>query len=220
MKKVVLFVLALILLSAITNAGEPENIFLKKQKQGGENGTCFDEGTKLINLGVGFFGGSYYSRRLGGGYDYVSSPAINISYEQAYPKKLGPGYLGVGAYLGFKTARSRYNNYYYGGNQYYYEHRWNYFMIAARAVYHWDVLNSKNAELYGGAVVGFRITTYNYSTNSTDPNKDAQKLNNSAVWPVGSVFAGARWYFAQNFALYGEVGYGVSILSGGITFKL
>ncbi len=129
MKKAILFVLALILLSAITNAGEPGKIYLKKAKASAKNGTCFDESTHLINLGVGVGGFGYYSRGLGNGYRYSSSPAISLTYEQAWPKKLGPGFLGVGAYVGFKTAHSRYENYYYLGNTYYYEHRWELYAV-------------------------------------------------------------------------------------------
>jgi len=219
MKKAILFVLALILLSVITNASESDKIHLRTGKSSAKNGTCFDEGSHLINLGVGFGGGSYYSRGLGNGYVYSSLPAFSITYEQCWPKKLGPGYLGIGAYAGYKTAHSRYDNYYYQGNKYYYEHRWNYMLFAARAVYHWDVLNSKNAEVYGGALVGFRITTYSYSSNSTDPDVNFNKRNDSGFFPVGSLFAGARWYFVPNIALFGEAGYGVSYLTAGVTFK-
>ena len=218
MKKAVLFVLALILLSAITNAGEPERIVLKGKAYSAQNGTCFDENTHLINFGIGFGGLNYFRRGLGTGYTYGTSPAFSVTYEQAYPKKLGPGYLGVGAYAGFATSHSR-NNYDYNNGLYYYEHRWNYFMLAARAVYHWDVLNFKDADVYGGVLIGFRVTTYSYGTDSPDPNVNSFKRNDAGLLPVGSAFAGARWYFAKNVAVFGEAGYGVSFLTGGITLK-
>lgn len=219
MKKAILFVVALILLSMITNAKGSGGDGKKPGKTNGSSGTCFDETTKIVNLGIGFGGFNYYQSGLGGGYVYKSTPAFSFTYEQAYPKKLGPGYLGVGAYLGYKRAQSRYNDYYYLGDRYYYEHNWNYMVVAARGVYHWDVLNAKNAEVYGGAIVGLRITTYNYKTNSTDPDMGLYRSSNQGVSAAYSLFAGARWYFVPQVALFGEVGYGISYLTGGFSFK-
>jgi hypothetical protein len=217
MKKAILFVAALILLSFITNAKETDPFAARKKSA--KNGTCFDESTHLINVGLGFGFATYSRYNLGGGYESRSSPVFNVSYEQCWPKKLGPGYLGVGGYGAYRTAYSRYDNYYYLADRYYYEHRWNYITVAARAVYHWDVLNSKNAEVYGGFVAGLRFTTYHYSTNSADPNMTGYKRSDAGVMPVGSIFAGARWYFVPKFALFGEAGVGITYLSGGITFK-
>ncbi len=180
---------------------------------------CFDENTHIINLGLGFGGGNYYHGAYGGSYSANRSPAFSLSYEQSLKKRIGPGYIGVGAYAGFQTARYRYN--YYNdnnGNYYYYEHKYNYTMIAARGAYHWDVLNSKKAEVYAGAVIGVRIQTYTYTSNDPDP-KYYNRLNEGAAYPAYSLFAGARWYFAGHVALFGEVGYGISYLTGGISFK-
>lgn len=194
----------------------------KTSKPKGESGPkCFDEKTHIINLGVGF-GMNYYSGYSGGGYAYRSSPAFSASYEQAIPKKLGPGYLGVGAYVGFQTANSTYNYFYnkHGYyNNYYYKNTWNNFMVAARAAYHWDVLNFKKADIYAGVLVGVRIQTYDYTTNNPDPYADNYRLSQSSAYPSFSVFAGARWYFASKVAVFGEFGYGVSYLTGGLSFK-
>jgi hypothetical protein len=216
-KKIVLFVMGLIILSLITNANEGTKPLRMNSVKSSSGEKCFDENSHLLNIGIGFGGGNYYGYGLFG-YTYRSTPAFSFTYEQAYPKKLGPGYLGVGAYLGYKGARSRYDNYYYNGSSYYYEHKWNYTIIAARAAYHWDGLNSKNAEVYGGAIIGFRVTTYKYSSSNNDPNSSF-KRSDSGVSPVLSAFAGARWYFVPNFALFGELGYGISYATGGVTFK-
>lgn len=214
MKKTILCVLALVSISVATSASEMN----KQHNKPGDQPHCFEQGAKIINLGFGF-GGGYYYGRWGTGYAYSSTPAISLSYEQAWPKKLGPGFLGVGAYFGFQHARARYNDFYYLGNKYYYEHDWNHFVVAARGVYHWDVLNSKNAEVYGGALLGLRITTYTYKTNSADPNSAGYKRSDGGVSPVASLFAGARWYFVPKVALFGEVGFGISYLTGGFSFK-
>ncbi len=189
---------------------------------------CFDENTHIFNLGIGFGGGEYYKGATGSAYTYARSPAISLTYEQAWKPKLGPGYLGIGAYLGYEHARYRYdyyyNNYYnngiyYNGTDYYYEHNWNHIMIAARAAYHWDVLNSDKAEVYAGTTIGMRIQTYSYSSNDPSPNRNNNRLNENSVYPAASLFIGARWYFVPKVALFGEAGYGISYLTGGISFK-
>ena len=198
----------LIGLSSFAFAGEPvnpapTNVLIQDDGTGEK---CYTETTHIVNIGIGV-GGNYYRGVAFG--SYTRSPALSVSYEQPWSKKLGPGYLGVGAYFGYQSA----NYIYYG----YYEHHWKYMSIAARGVYHWDVLNFAKAEVYGGALVGLRIQTYNYV--STDPNASANKLNDGNLFPIITAFAGARWYFAKNFALYGEAGSGVSYITGGISFK-
>lgn len=217
MKKKILFVAGLIILSLITNAAEFDK-GKKPFKGNNADGKCFDEKTHILNVGLGFGSVGYYRAGVGGGYTYRSSPAITLTYEQAYPKKLGPGYLGVGALLGYKTASSRYDNYYYQGNKYYFENRWTYTMFAARAVYHWDGLNAYNAEVYGGAILGFGVSTYSYKTDGNDPDVAIYKKS-GGVYPIFGVFAGARWYFVPKIALFGEAGYGISFLNAGVSFK-
>src|SRR4051812_19142364 len=103
MKKVILFVMALIILSVITNAQDKKN---SSSTNGG--GKCFDENTRIVNLGLGL-GAGYYSYA---GYASHRTPAFSLSYEQPYKKRLGPGFLGVGGYLGFQSARYRFDGSY------------------------------------------------------------------------------------------------------------
>ncbi|MBP7808909.1 MAG: hypothetical protein KA163_06435 [Bacteroidia bacterium] len=191
-----------------------------QQNEGGEK--CFDENTHIINLGVGFGSRSYHSISRGAGFSSGTTPAFSLTYEQALKKKLGPGYLGVGAYLGFQHQYYKYDYSYYDNGlnyyTYYSHHKWNYYMVAARAAYHWDVLNSKNAEVYAGVVIGMRFQIHNYETN--DPGKkDPYTYTQSFAYPAYSVFAGARWYFAKNFGLFAEAGYGISYINAGFSIK-
>lgn len=173
-----------------------------------EGGKCFDEGTKLINIGLGL--GKVYVP-LGS----LNSPSFSLSYEQPWPQRIGPGFLGVGAYLGYQFSHNKTNS-----NGFYYEHNYKYMMVTGRAAYHWDVLNSEKAEVYAGSLIGIRVQAYRYETNNVGPTANDYKYSNrGGVYPVFSMFAGARWYFARNIALYAEAGSGISYLTGGITFK-
>jgi len=207
----------MLLVTAITNAQDKKNKNSSFSSGSGEH--CFNENSHVINVGIGFGGGRYYRYKGGVGYSYRVSPAFSLSYEQAIKEKLGPGFLGVGAYFGYQHASFQYDNYYYKGNQYYYRHNWNYMIIAARGAYHLDVLNTKNAELYFGGIIGMRFQTYSYQSNSNDPDVHLYKLNNRFVYPGASLFVGGRWYFVPQAALFAELGYGISYLNGGVSFK-
>jgi hypothetical protein len=190
MKKI-LSLLIVVGFSFSSFAGEPINekkSGLLSNKSDGEK--CYDENSHIVNIGVGFGSGGYY--RYSGG-KYTSSPAMSVSYEQPWPKKLGPGFLGVGAYLGFQTTHYRYdyNN-------------------------HWDVLNSSKAEVYAGVLIGARFRTYSYNDN--DPNNDYHDAG-SVAYPTGGGFVGARYYFAKNIGVYAEAGYGISYATVGLSIK-
>lgn len=218
MKKAILFVVGLIALSLITNANGDQQIFKKTKRA--DNGKCFDESTHLINLGVGFGNTYYVSMGFNNGYASTSMPAISISYEQPWSKRLGPGFLGVGGILGYQSSSYRNNNYYYNNKTYYYEHSYRNSIIAARAVYHWDGLNFEKGEVYGGAIAGVRIRTYTYSTDNPDPDANNYKKDDGRkVVSANGVFAGARWYPIQSIALFAEAGYGISFITTGVTFK-
>lgn len=177
---------------------------------------CYDENTRILNFGIGLNGRSYYSGI--GSNTYSKSPTFSLTYEKASPKKYGPGYLGVGAYVGYDNAR--YQNTYDLSKNYYYEHNWNYITIAARGVYHWDLLNFEKADIYGGALVGIRIQSYKYASNDPGPNANDNIIKNQGnAFPLLSVFTGARWYLAKSYAVYSEIGTGVSYFTVGLSYK-
>lgn len=180
-----------------------------------EGGKSFDESTHLINVGIGL-GHNYYRSSSGFTNSFVG-PNINVSYEQPWPKRIGPGYLGVGGYISHQRAEYETK---LVNTAYYYDHKWNYMYVGGRAAYHWDVLNAGKAEVYAGTLIGITIRTYTYSTNDPNPNSGIYKSSDTnAALPLVSVFAGARWYFSKRVALFGEAAPGPSFVIGGLTFK-
>ncbi len=199
MKKI-FAVLILVNFSFSAFAGEPvnRNYSLLSNQADGEK--CYDEKTHIINVGIGLYSG-YYVRV--GGEKYTSSPYLNLSYEQPWPKKLGPGFLGVGAYFGYKTEKYKYNYNTWYGSGYYYERRYTYYTIAGRAAYHWDVLNTNKAEVYGGVLIGAFLNVYSYNDN--DPN-EVDYVSVNPFSPYVSPFLGARYYFTDNIGVFAETG--------------
>lgn len=191
------------------------------QKSSGGGGKCYDENTHLITLGVGI-GRAYYKFNHLYGYSSGRTPVFLLGYEQPLRNKVGPGYIGVGGLFAYQNAHERYDYDYWYKNEshrYYNRHNWDYYVIMGRASYHWDGLNSGKAEIYGGAEIGVRINSYRYTTTNQDPDYRRDEWSEGSADPAAAVFAGARWYFVPNVALYGEVATGVSFLSGGLTIK-
>ena len=77
--------------------------------------------------------------------------------------------------------------------------------------YHFVDLVDK-LDLYGGITLGAKIYTYSYYGGYEDSNKASMGL-------LDEFFAGARYYFTDNFAVMGELGYGIAWLKAGVSLK-
>lgn len=196
----------------------------KKTEAIADGSLCYDGTSRILNVGFGFGGFNLYRSFKGSGYKYHSTPALSISYEQALPKKIGPGFIGLGGYLGFQTASAKYsdNNYYYNGNigNYTSKFRWSNYLLAARASYHLDDLISSNTELYGGLMVGMRFQHFRFSTTNPDPSANLWNYNSGELYRAISLFVGGRYYFSKELSAFGEAGYGLSWITLGISYKL
>ena len=150
-----------------------------------------DKGNVLLNGGLGF--GYYYA----GGVPIIFSADFAINDA-----------ITVGPYLGFTSWRRNYFGY-----------RWSYTFIdfGARGAYHFSKhlnMNTDALDLYGGVMLGYRVASYKYNgPGGSDVNDYPSSL-------TGGIFAGARYYFTDNFGAFGEIGYGVAPLMVGVTFKL
>lgn len=152
----------------------------------------FEIGTNVINGGIGF-GGRY------GNYTTSSqSPVFSISYERGIWDVGESGVISLGGYIGTKT----YKYDYFGGND-----KWNYTIIGVRGAYHYNGLNIENLDVYGGVMISYNILSFSGA-------------GNFGSRPGATAFAGGRWYFSDNFAVFAEVGYGVAYLTVGISIRL
>src|SRR5690606_40595896 len=70
-----------------------------------------------------------------------------------------------------------------------------------------------NLDVYGGAMLGYNIVKY-----SSDGD-DMAMVNNYGSGMGLSGFLGSRWFFSDKIGAYAELGYGVSVLNVGLTFK-
>jgi hypothetical protein len=161
----------------------------------------FKQGDMVLSFGLGL-GATYYT----GGFGYKTTfPPIFVAGDYCLREKLGPGNLGVGGYLGYSTYKWDY----YGD----YGQKFSTMIIAARGTYHFVDLVDK-LDLYGGVTLGAKIVS----------EKDYGEWGNASHTSNGSgvaysLFAGARYYFTDNFGAMGELGYGIAWLSLGVSLK-
>jgi hypothetical protein len=162
---------------------------------------AFEAGTNVVSAGIGL--GSSLD-----GYNGTQGIGLSATYERGI-WEAGPGIISLGAYIGYKT-------YTYSGvsGGYAYSYKWDYTIIGARGAYHFTGLNVENLDLYAGLMLSYD----NLSTSIS--NQSPGYLPGSYSGGIElSPFAGARYYFANNLGVYGELGFGVSILSIGLSYK-
>ncbi len=155
--------------------------------------STFKKGDKALNLGIGF-GSSYY-----GGFYTSHMPALSASLEVGVADGiLDKGSIGVGGYIGYSSAK--YSTYWKTTN----------FLIGARGSFHYPLVNK--LDTYTGLQLGYNVFSTKYYDNTYTTGGSASTLQ--FAW-----FAGARYYFSNNIAVFAEVGYGVAYLTVGIALK-
>jgi hypothetical protein len=163
--------------------------------------TAFAKGDKVINLGVGlptYLGGRGYS---------ISMPLVSGSFEYGIVDNLidGKASIGIGGYLAY-TA----NKYEYGPD---YGHKYSYFIIGTRGAFHYSPI--PKLDTYGGAMFGYNVV--GSSAYGAHSDWSSYKVNGSEIGY--SIFVGARYFFADNMAVFGEMGYGIAPIEAGISFS-
>ena len=183
-----------ILLLTLLWSATAHNTWAKKTDSGVK--PAFDKGSTTLGLCVG----------VGIDYDYygtaVQLPAFGLVYDQGIIANVGPGTIGVGGLLAFKTAHY---NYSYGG----YKATWSNYIVGVRGTYHLTLLKDKNNKFdpYAGVLLGVRIFRYNdtyYNTWTYNP------YNYGGAYFTKGVFVGAKYNFSKNFGAFAEVGYDIS----------
>jgi len=168
----------------------------------------FEKGNHAINLGFGLGNTRYF-----GAYYKGFTPSVSASYEMGIVEvPMGTqltGVVGVGGYLGWSTSRYEYNwsNYYY---------RYNNFMIAVRGNYHF--IFHEKLDPYFGIWAGVNVFTGGWRGDPPYPSSSVYKPSRTGA--TGGAYVGARYYFTDNLAVYAELGYLISVLNLGITFKI
>jgi len=162
----------------------------------------FGVGSNALNLGIGLGSRYGYGSGLLGGSSSVS-PAISLSYERGF-MPLGPGVLGLGAFVGYQGAK-----YDLGGGD-----KWKYtdLIVTLRGAFHYPVTPQFDA--YGGLALGVRRAGVSFEGNSF-----AGIGSSSASELTTGLFVGGRYFFTPTIGAFAELGYDQSFLKLGLSAK-
>ncbi len=147
------------------------------------------KGDFILSPGIGF------------GYQFWGGITVGINGEYAFTDEIsGGGY----------AAFTHWGGWTYGN--------WNFFDIGARASYHFAKLlkvPNKRFDPYAGAQIGGAFSNYSYNGNNLG-------IDYTGSYDRGvraGLYAGARWYLNDRVAVYGEAGFALCPIMGGVTFK-
>lgn len=161
----------------------------------------FGKGSTAANLGIGF----------GLGYSYGffttthSIPALSLSVERGVTDQVGPGVIGVGGLVGFRS---------YSWKSGSYKGSWNNYLVAVRGTYHYNLFEVPKLDTYAGLSVGVRVESY--SDNWSD---NYYSSSYGGTYLTSGIFLGARYMFTDKLGAFGELGYDMSLLKVGVTAK-
>ncbi len=189
-----LFFIALLL-------GTPFSGSVYAENSTGEVPPIFKEGDKVINLGLGI-GSTLYSGRY-----YTSKvPPVSVSFEMGFMDDflIEDLTLGLGGYLGYASSK-------YEDGQGLWGRDYTYIIVGGRGAAHYPII--ENLDTYVGLMMGVNITTSKAFGSGTS----SVSAKGSGI--AYSLYGGARYYFAENLAVMGEIGYGIAYLNIGLAFR-
>jgi len=170
------------------------------------NAQILEQGNSMINIGLGM--GSYNG---GDGYE-TKVPPVYGSYEYMINDQISVGAF-VGYYAtGYDWSMPDYNT----GRVETISWDFTYLNLAGVANYHF--VNNDAFDAYGGLKLGYTNVSSDISGTDIDPAAAAFLSFDSSGFLFGAQI-GARYFFTESMAVNLELGYGVALLQGGITFK-
>jgi hypothetical protein len=165
-------------------------------------GSPYKKGEFVGQLGLGVGG-------LGGFYGSSSLPVISVGLNSGITENISVG--GVAGYTQSTFESGIINRVY--------KWKYTYITIAARGSYHFLTLFEQNDDIdvYSGISLGYNIVSATYDG---DPTIRTTAVSASSSYLFWAFHAGIRYYFAERFAVFGELGYGLGYLNVGIAMKM
>ncbi len=163
------------------------------------NAQTVKEGNILLNAGIGL--GTYDA-------DNLSFPALAVSVDYMAQDHLfdDKSSLSLGAYTGFYRQSWKVSYMDLVGRITNATNSTNTFVLGARGGLHYKLVDK--LDTYGGLMLGYAKTSY--STNGGSSSDGEFK------W---GLFIGARYFFTDKIGAFAELGYGVSPIELGVSFK-
>lgn len=159
----------------------------------------FENGSKFLHVGVGVLSPYAYSGSK------MGVPPVHASLEIGVTDK-----IGVGGLIGYTT--SKYEAAFWNSK---YSWKYTYLIIGARGNYHF--YQDDKFDVYGGAMLGYNVASAKFE--STDKSIEAFITEPKVGGVAFGVYAGGRYFFNDNSALFAEVGYSIAWLNIGYCAK-
>lgn len=168
---------------------------------------AFTQGQSSLQAGIGFpslIKPEIDSFMYFGEVERSKFPPVQLRYEHAVTNN-----IGIGMMLGYSKSKvtitdntdpENINGFNY-----------TYLILGARGAFHLNA-NSPKFDPYLVGFGGLNLTT----TSSFGPDNPLETQKKIFIW---SIHAGANYYFVGPLGAFLEVGYGVSIVNAGLTFK-
>ncbi len=172
----------------------------------------YQKGQVDLNLGLGL-GNTFIDAGT-----YSALPPISLAVEYGITND-----ISLGGYLAFAGATYKYSaweNCPHLGDYYYTDtHSWTYTIVGIRGAYHFGrFIKIDRLDVYAGLMLGNDFAKETYSTTSQCPDH-FEYVSRTYGGGVASLFGGVRYRFTDHLGVFGEVGYGISLLNVGLNIK-
>ena len=138
---------------------------------------------------------------------------LNFSYDQGYMETAGPGVISLGGSVGLgRRSYSDFNVYSWNSSRAY---------LAFRGAYHYNGIDEKNLDIYGGLEIGLGLIHNRYTGPAIVVPLDYSTSNSTNFYLRPNPFIGARYFVTDNFGIMAETS--MALFNGlniGVTFKL
>jgi len=165
-----------------------------------------------VILKAGYLDGSETSSSWG------SSGPLGVKVEYMISNKMGVG-LDINyatSWVQWTEAKSIYDSNTGNYVDVLYNYKVNVPRIGIMPRFYYHFLNHKNFEMYGSAAIGYRSTSFNYTSNNPDPSWESDLT----TIPIGYRMAvGGRFFFTKNIGLNFECGIGGALITAGLAGK-
>ncbi len=161
------------------------------------NAQVFEQGSKFVNVGIGLISPYAYSGSS------MGLPPISGSFEYGITDK-----IGVGAIVGFTTSSLSYFGY---------KANFSYIIVGGRGAYHF--LEHDKIDLYAGLMLGYNISSTSYTDNAGNSYTPILGPGFGGSGVAFGIFGGVRYMFAKKVGGFAELGYSISWITIGATFK-
>lgn len=166
--------------------------------------STFGKGTGVVNFGIGLGGDMFYDSYS------ILLPPLTLSADFSIVGGLfdGNGSLGIGGFFGTAASRYRSSKYYRGG-------LFSRTEFGPRVSLHYEFIPRLDTYVTQMLGMGIAHESYDSSVNGT------RYAVHKRTWPYFAygTHAGVRYYLSNSWAIYSELGYGITYWSFGATYK-